>query len=150
MQRSIINKNPLIAIYYLILFFLYESLSSIYLFLPPLFALLLVLFAKALKDDDLFFSLYIGVYLIIFEADKGYFAFSSIVYFILIYKFILPKLTQNFNCISCIKISYVLLAYIGFYIFTLFLSKIFMISIPEFNYYIIYYIIIEFFLVSLL
>jgi len=150
MQRSIINKNPLIAIFYLILFFFYESLSSIYLFLPPLLALLFLLFTQAIKSNDLPFTLYIGLYLIIFEADKGYLAFSSIVYFILIYKFLLPKIEQSFSCSFCIKITYVLLAYFGFYIFTLFLSNIFMVSIPEFNYYIVYYIIIEFFLVSLL
>ncbi len=150
MQRSIINKNPLIAILYFLLFFLYESLTSIYLFLPPLLAFLFVLFTKAIKDDDLFFSIYIGVFLIIFEADKGYLSFSSIIYFLLIYKFILPKIVQNFSCSFCINIVYVVLSYLGFYIFTLFLEKIFIISIPELNYYIVYYMIIEFFLVSLL
>jgi len=150
MQRSIINKNPLGAIVYLLLFFFYESLSSIYLFLPPLLAVLLVLFLKAMKDNDFYFVLYIGLYLIIFEADKGYIAFSSIFYFIFVYKFIEPKLVQNFNCSFCIKISYVLLAYLGFYLFTLLLSKIFISVTPELDYYLIYYLVIEFFLVSLL
>ncbi len=150
MQRSILNKNPILAIFYLVLFLVYESLTSIYLFLPPLFALFFVLFIQAIKKENIFLIFYISLFLFIFETDKGYMAFSSIIYFILVYKFILPKVVQNFSCVFCIKISYVLIAYIGFYIFTLFLAKVFMIPTPTINYYMLYYIIIEFFLVSLL
>ena len=150
MQRSILNKNPLTNLIYLLLFVMYESLSSIYLFLPPLLAVLFILFTKAIKEKDTVPLFFIGFLLLIFEADKGYIAFSSIIYFTLVYKIIIPKLKKSFSCSSCLKISYVLLAYIGFYIFSLFLSTIFLIPIPEFNYYIIYYIVIEFFIVSLL
>ncbi len=150
MQRSILNKNPLVNLTYLLLFVVYESFSSIYLFLPPLFAVLFILFSKSVKEKDTFTLFFIGFLLLIFEADKGYIAFSSVIYFMLIYKIIIHKLVQNFKCVSCLKLFYVLLAYIGFYIFSLFLSTIFLVEIPQFNYYIIYYIIIEFFIVSIL
>ena len=126
MQRSITNQDPVRKILYIFLFILYESLSSIYLFLPPLFAVLFVLFISALKDDDTMSLLFVSLCLLIYEADKGYIIFSSIIYFTLIYRFILPSLVQNFNCLSCIKISYVILAYIGFYIFSLLLANIFL------------------------
>ena len=150
MQRSIINKKYIDKILYFVLFLIYESLSSMYLFLPPLFSVLFVLYAKALKKDDLFSLILIVLALLAYEADKGYEAFSSILYFTIVAKFIMPKITQSFGCISCIKISYVVLAYIGFYFVSLFLSNIFLTTPPEFTFYIFYYIVIEFFFVSLI
>jgi len=150
MQRSITNKKPVENILYVVLYAIYVSLSSIYLFLPPLFGVLFVLFAKALKDKDTISLLFISFCLVLFEADKSYMIFSSIIYFTFIHKFVMPKITQNFSCISCIKVSYILLAYIGFYLFSILLSNIFLIPMPSINYYIVFYIVIEFFLVSLL
>jgi len=150
MQRSITHKKPLVNFLYIALFVIYESLTSIYLFLPPLFGVLFVFFYKALKDEDTFFLVLVIFCLMVFEADKGYMLFSSVLFFAIIYKFILPKIIYSFNCSSCIKISFVFMAYIGYYLFLLLLSKIFLTTIPSLNYYIVYYIVIEFFLVSLL
>lgn len=150
MQRSITHKNPVETFVYIILFIIYESLSSVYLFLPPLLAVLFVLFAKALKREDSVGIFLIAFCLVVFEAEKGYMLFSSIIYFLLIYKFVMPKLNQNFSCASCIKISYILLAYIGYFFFTMLIANVFLLSVPSMNYYIIYYIVIEFFIVSIL
>ena len=150
MQRSILNKKPLEIFLYIILFIVYESLSSIYLFLPPLLAVLFILLAKALKSEDIQTIIIISFCLVVFEAEKGYILFSSIIYLLLIFKFVMPKLSQNFSCNACVSFSYILLSYIGFYIFSLLLSNIFLLPIPSINYYVIYYIVIEFFIVSIL
>ena len=150
MQRSISHQKPLVPFLYIALFAVYGSLSSVYLFLPPLLAVLYVLFSNALKRDDLLMLLLVSFCLLLFEANKGYMLFSTIVYFGIVHKFIMPKIIQSFSCNSCIKISYVLLAYLGFYIYLVLISSIFLLPVPEVNLYIIYYIIIEFFLVSLL
>ena len=150
MQRSISHQKPLVPFLYIVLFAIYGSLSSVYLFLPPLLAVLFVLFSQALKKDDLLMLVLVSFCLLLFEANKGYMLFSTIVYFGIVYKFIMPKIIQNFSCSSCIKISYVLLAYLGYYIYLVIISSVFLLPPPEINFYIIYYIIIEFFLVSLL
>ncbi len=150
MQRSITNKKFIEIFIYITLFVIYESLSSIYLFLPPLFALLFIIFMKMLDNNDLSGVFLVSFCLVVFEADKSYLLFSSIIYFLLLYKFLVPKLQQNIGCSSCLKLIYVVLAYIGFYIFSFLLAKIFLLPTPSINYYIIYYIIIEFFIVSLL
>jgi len=150
MQRSISHQKPLVPFIYIVLFAIYGSLSSIYLFLPPLLAVLFVLFSQALKRDDLLMLLLVSFCLLLFEANKGYMLFSTIVYFGIVYKFVMPKIIQSFSCNSCIKISYVLLAYVGYYIYLVIISSVFLLPVPEINFYIIYYIIIEFFLVSLL
>ncbi len=151
MQRSIPNKKSLNnSFIYIILFIVYESLSSIYLFLPPLFGVLFVLLINALNKNDTSSVVLISFCLVIFEADKGYILFSTVLYLLVIYKFILPKIIQNSSCYSCIKLSYILLAYVGFYLFDLLLANIFLMPVPHINYYIVYYIVIEFLIVSLL
>ena len=150
MQRSISHQKPLVPFLYIALFAIYGSLSSVYLFLPPLLAVLYVLFSSALKRDDLLMLVLVSFCLLLFESNKGYILFSTIIYFGIVHKFIMPKITQSFSCSSCIKISYVLLAYLGYYIYLVLVSTIFLLPVPEINFYIIYYIIIEFFLVSLL
>ncbi len=150
MQRSISNKNPLTVFTYILLFIVYESLSSIYLFLPPLLAVLFVLFINALKKEDTLEVFLILFCLIIYEAQMGYHLFSLIIYFSLIYKFVMPKIVQNSNCKSCINALYVLIAYLGYFIFCIFLSNVFLLPAPSINYYIIYYIAVEFFIVAIL
>ncbi len=151
MQRSITNKTNINKSFlYIIFFILYESLSSIYLFLPPLLGVLFVLLVKALDTDDTISVLLITFCLVIFEADKAYVLFSSVIFLLLSYKFILPRLIQNVNCFACMNFLYILIAYIGFYFFNLLIANIFFMPIPSFTYYILYYIVIEFFIVSLL
>jgi len=150
MQRSITNQKSLTPFVYVALFAIYIGLSSIYLFLPPLLAVLFILFSKALKRKDAIGIFLISLCLVIFESEKSYILFSTIIYFTLIYKFVMPKIVQSFSCNSCIKISSVLLAYVGFYLFMLLLSNIFLLPTPSINYYIVYYIVIEFFIVSIL
>ncbi|WP_321778308.1 hypothetical protein [Sulfurimonas sp.] len=150
MQRSIINQNPLAPFAYVILFIAYESLSSIYLFLPPLFAVLFVFFINAIKKEDSLEIFLVSFCLIVYESQMGFPLFSSIIYFGLIYKFVMPKLKKNFDCKSCIKVASVVLSYFGFYLFLVLLSNIFLLPMPSMNYYMLYYIIIEFFIVSIL
>lgn len=150
MQRSISNKNSLSPFIYVALFVIYESISSIYLFLPPLLGILFFLFINSLKNDDSL-SLFLIVFcLLVFESEKGYHLFSVVIYFALIYWYVLPRLEQNFSCEPCIKISIVLLAYIGFYFFGVVLSNVFLAEMPSINYYVAYYILVEFLIVSIL
>lgn len=150
MQRSLPNQKSLTPLVYITLFIIYESLSSIYLFLPPLFGVLLVLFVYALNKEETQSIVVLSLCLVIFEADRGYILFSSIIYFIIVYKLIMPKIIQNVNCNACVRISYVLLAYLGFFLFNLLLAKVFLLPEPSISYYVIYYILIEFLIVSLL
>ncbi|WP_324170491.1 hypothetical protein [Sulfurimonas sp.] len=150
MQRSIINQSPLAPFVYVLLFIAYESLSSIYLFLPPLFAILFVFFINAVKKEDGVEIFLISLCLLVYESQMGFPVFSSIIYFGMIYKFVMPKLKKNFDCRSCIKVASVILSYFGFYLFLVLVSNIFLIPMPSINYYMLYYIVIEFFIVSIL
>jgi hypothetical protein len=150
MQRSITHQKPIIPFIYIVFFILYSSLSSIYPFLPPMLGVLFVLFSQALEKNDLISVSLVSLCLIVLEANYGFMLFSTVFYFYIIYKFVIPKIKQNFNCPFCIRISYVVLAYLGYYLFLMLIAKVFLLPEPYINYYIIYYIVIEFFLVSLL
>ena len=150
MQRSISDQKPIVPFIYIVLYVIYSSLASIYPFLPPMLSVLFVLFSRALKRKDTIAILLLSFCLLIFEANYGYLAFSSILYFYIQYKFIMPKIIQNFSCNFCIKISYVLFTYLGYFAFLTLLANIFLLEAPEINYYIIYYIVIKFFIVSLI
>ncbi len=150
MQRSITHKNTVELFAYIVIFVLYSSLSSIYLSLPPMLAVLFVLFTRSFKRNDYASILILSFCLVIFEANHGYMLFSSIIYFYIVYKLIIPKVNQIFSSTWCIKLSSVLMAYIGYFLFLYLMSSIFLLAPPEFNYYIIYYIVIEFFFVSIL
>jgi hypothetical protein len=150
MQRSISHKNSLEPFIYVLLFVVYGSLSSIYLFLPPLFGVLFILFMQAVKRENTIFLLLVSFCLILYESQMNFPLFSSIIYFTVVYKFIVPKLNKNISCSSCVKFSYLLLVYLGYYFFLALLSNIFLFPMPSINYYIIYYIVIEFFIVSVL
>ena len=147
MQRNITNQKYLNIFIYLILFLVYESLSSIYLFLPPLLAVMFVIFINSIKNDDTITLLATSMALIFFEAQKDYILFSSIVYFTFIYRFVVLKLDKYIQCQNCIKFMLVLLAYLGYYLFSLILSQIFLLNQPELDFYVIYYIIVEFFII---
>jgi len=150
MQRSLTYQRTLRPLLYVGLFIIYSSLATIYPVLPPLFGLLFLLFIRAVEQEQFFLLLLISFCLLIFEANNSYLFFSSIFYIYTVYKFILPRIEQSFNCYSCIKLSYILLAYIGYFLFLTLISKIFLLPAVNLNYYIIYYIVIEFFLVSLI
>ncbi len=150
MQRSISHQKPIVPFFYIILFVLYDSLGTVYPFLPPLLAVLYVLFSRAMDKNEPMSLFLIVLCLVIFEANYGYIFLSSVIYFYILYKFIMPKIVQSFSCTVCVRIVTVLLVYFGFFLFLTLLSKIFLLPQPSMNYYIIYYIVIEFLLVSLL
>lgn len=128
----------------------YISLSSIYLFMPPLLAVLFVIISKALKKEDGVVVVLALACLLLYEAEKEFLLFSTIIYFVLTYKLIIPKLNKFSSCKACVVFLTVLISYLGYFLFIYFISNLFMLPLPSFTFYIFYYIVIEFFIVSLL
>ncbi len=150
MQRSIINKNYLTSFVYVILFMIYSALSGVYQFLPHFLAVIFVFFTIALKKNDSLSLALISICLLIFEAENGYVLFSTIIYFLIIYRYIMPNIVKVISCASCTRGLMVLFIYIGFFVFHYILSNIFMLPLPGLNYYVVYYMIIDFFIVSII
>ena len=150
MQRSITYPFYIKAITLFLLYLVYESLSTIYLILPPLFGVLFFYFIRSLNKQDTSLLLLVVLLSLVYEADKGYLFLSSLVYFSFVYKFILPKLEQVIECKRCLHLIYMVLAYIGFWLFSLLLQQIFWLELATLDWYVIWYIFFEFLLVGLL
>lgn len=147
MQRSLTNKKILTSLALVIAFGLYQSLSSVYLLLPPLFGVLFVYFINALEKEDLGSLMLIIVFLLIFEAEKDFLLFSSLVYFTFLYRFVIPKLQIMISCHVCLKMIFIILAYPGFVTFSYILNQVLWVETPTFDWHIFYYMFVELFLV---
>lgn len=150
MQRSIAYKSFVKYALWSVVFAFYAAGSSIYLFLPPMVAVLFLFFRRSLqsKDSTLFFFVLADIFVL--EAQKGFLAFSLLTYFMIMHRFIVPKIEQSINERHLRDFLYVFFAYIGYTLFSLFLSQIFLIEGISFDFYIVYYIAIEFVIVSAL
>jgi hypothetical protein len=147
MQRSLTYQKILRGIGIFIAFSLYQSLSSIYLLLPPLLGVLFFYFIAALKKEDIAALVLVIFLLFVFEAEKDFLLFSSLVYFTFVYRFVIPRLYIMISCELCLKVILLLLAYLGFLLFSYILNQVLWVEPPSFDWHIFYYIIIEFFLV---
>ncbi len=150
MQRSLTNQSALRYALWSLLYALYVSLGSIYLFLPPLLAVLFFFFHEALRRKNSVMLLFIVVDIFVLEAQKGFLAFTLLVYFMILERFFVPKIEQSINSKHLRSFFYVILTYGGYILFSELLSQIFLIPGVSVDLYIIYYIVIEFLVVSVL
>lgn len=150
MQRSLTRQSALELIVLGAVYLVYVSLSSIYLLLPPLFGVLFYMFMRAIERDNNLQLIVIVFMLLVYESDKGYLLFSSLIYFIVIYRFIVPLLQQYIQCVNCLKFLYIVFSYIGFYFYTYLLAQVFWLDSPSLDWHVVYYIVIEFIIVSIL
>ncbi|MEA1919903.1 MAG: hypothetical protein U9N52_08700 [Campylobacterota bacterium] len=150
MQRSLTHQIHINPIIILPLFLFYESLSSIYLLMPPLLGLIFYLFMQTRETENIKALFVIAIMLIIYEAEKGYLFLSTLFYFTLLYQFVVPYLKQNIVCKACLRVIFISLVYLGYYLFLLLFSQIFLFEMPSIDLYVFYYIVIEFLIVSLI
>lgn len=144
MQRSfpyqdIVNRFLLIAA-----FIVYISLSSMYLFLPPLLALLFFAFYQALHRHDLIALISAIVMLLIFEAEKGFWFGSTLLFFGLQVRYLIPKIEQVVRCRLCKAAIFVGIAYPAYWLFIWIVDKVMLLNPPSIDWHMGLYMIIEF------
>lgn len=143
MQRIVINKETISKIFVLLFFLVYEAISTIYLFLPPLLGVMFILYINSYKNKNLFLQLAIFAYLIIFEGDRGFLFLSSILFFVLSVEFVVKPLENIISCNRCLNFLFVFYVYLGYWLFITIILSLFEMSVPSFSYMIIYYALIE-------
>jgi hypothetical protein len=150
MQRNSSYKNFIDSVLWSIAFVLYESLSSIYLILPPLIGILFILFHNSLEKKDSISIFFIVISILVLEAQKGFLVFSLLIFFLILHKFIVPKINQSLNSEKLNKFLYIAFAYLGYVVFYTLLSQIFIFQGISIDFYIIYYIAFEYLIASIL
>lgn len=149
MQRSITYQNALSTLLWVGVFSIYSALTSIYLFLPPLFAVIGYLLYRSLIRYDLFSLIVYSVMLLIIEAEKGYWFGSSVLFFLLIGHYLLPRLEQNMRCDLCIKGIFILSSYLLFWIFMTIINTVLLLQAPGLDWHVLFYMGIEFALIAM-
>jgi hypothetical protein len=150
MQRSITYQEIIKLFFIFFIFIIYESLTSIYFYLPPLFGIVFLLFIELLERDNKLLIIPLVGYLLVYEADKGYLFFSAILFFILSYQLIVVKIKKVIGCEKCLIPLFVLYAYIGFQLFSILISVLVDRTPPELSFVLVYYGLIEIFLMMVL
>ena len=150
MQRNRADQNALAWFLPALLFIVYEALAMRYLFLPPLFGVLFFLYIRALDAQNAPGVVFVLMMLVVAEAAKGYLLLSTAVFYTLSYFFLLPKLRSAVSCRLCLNALIVAYAYIGYWAFAFLFAHMFALPAPHFDFRVLFYILIEFFLVGLL
>lgn len=148
MQRNITYKNFVRYALWSGAYAFYIALGSIYLFLPPLLSLLFLFFKRATEKHDTALLFFVLLDIVVLEAQKGFLAFSVVMYFMIMKRFIVPKIDQSINEKRLKIFLYVLTIYFGYIFFSMFLAQIFLIDSISIDFYIVYYIAVEFLIVS--
>lgn len=141
MQRIGTDTRSLESVVWFVGLVVYESLSTLHAYLPPLFGLVLAyLYAK--QDEKSF--MFVFAYLLFYEADHSHIIFSTWLFAWLFLKFIMPLAEENIVCKRCLHVLGIVVAYFGFYLFTLVFNFLLGIQDESFEYLLlIYYIVVE-------
>ena len=141
MQRIGTDYRPVETIAWFLLLIVYESLSTLYAYLPPLFGLVLAyLYVK--NDEKTYF--FVFAYLLFFEANHSHIIFSTWIFAWIFIKFIMPLAEENIVCKRCLHVLAIFVAYIGFYLFSLIFNFLLGIEGDNFEYLIfLYYVVVE-------
>jgi hypothetical protein len=114
LQRNITDKNYIKLIFIGAIFVAYVSVSVLNPYMPPLLGVLIATAYFVQKKEFMWFAL---VYLLIFEADRGYYLFSSWFFLFFCIYYLIPFVSNFLDCKRCIAAFSALAAYPLYYIF---------------------------------
>ena len=145
MQRNSLYKTDLKYLLIFLLLIVYESMTSIYLYLSPLYGVAFVYVAKYMQDKRYIFRVFLAfLYIFVFEIDKDFIPLSFLLFFSIYYLFVMHKIERFFSNKNYIVFFHILNAYIGYYFINLILSYLFGCDLPSIDYKYILYIVIDF------
>lgn len=143
MRRDSTYQNFVKASLFQIFLLIYNILSSIYLFLPPLFGVLFLYFVLLLRKER-YYSLYSFVAVMcIFEISKGFYPGILFVTYSLVYIFLFPNIVKIFDNFNAFDIFYTPIIYILYFILNFFILLFYNYNVDIWSPMIIYYIFVE-------
>jgi len=151
MRRSSTDHNYLRLILISIFLVLYQILSSLYTFMPLFIGLFFCYIIINFKNENSKLYVYLSfAYLSVYDLDKGFYLFSSIVFLLLFYSLFVERIRNFFTCSNCILAIYVTSAYLGHFVLNVFISYILNQDRPMFSQEYFYYIIFDIILATIL
>jgi hypothetical protein len=119
---------------------IYESLGTIYYFLPPLFGFFTAVLVANKRTRYLPLIL---VYLLFYEADHRYLMFGSWIFLFLFFRFIVPLMEDYIISRGVVLFLTVLISYVGLYCFVSLIYFAFGVEALSFSWLFVYYVFIE-------
>lgn len=150
MQRSFSYQDALSRLLLVGAYVVYISLSSLYLLFPPLLALLFFAYYRALAKHDLAALILVAVMLLVFEAEKGFWFGSTILFFTVLIHYFVPKIEQVLQCRICMAAIFTAFAYPGYWLFMWIGNQVLMLSLPAIDWHMGLYIVVEFLILAAL
>ena len=126
MQRIGTDHRPVETAFWFVLLIVYESLSTIYALLPPLFGLVMA-YLYTRQDERTYFLVF--AYLLFYEANHSHVIFSTWLFAWLFLKFIMPLVEENIVCKRCLHVLAIVISYLGYYLLTELFN--FLLGIPD-------------------
>lgn len=121
MRRNSTYKKSVISFWWIVFLVIYQIMTSLYMYLTPLigffFCYLIFIYEEEEKthDEDIWLKYLVFAYLVFADLNKGYYLFSSIIFFY-IFKYVFAEwLRISFKCKNCIIVAFVIFAYIGIF-----------------------------------
>ena len=117
------NNNSKIlenAIFIFLLLF-YNAISSMFLYLPPLFGVLFLYFHKIVESEHYYSLFFFTLALFICEANEGYYPGILFIVYTIIYIFLSNKVRKTFKHFDALEFCYVPIIYLLYILFNDFL-----------------------------
>ncbi|HIP02441.1 MAG TPA: hypothetical protein EYG75_02895 [Campylobacterales bacterium] len=132
MRRDSINYSVVNPTYILFgIAMVYGVLSPIFFYLTPLIGLSFYYLSEHFEEEERQLeNLLIFIYIAFIEINRGLFLFSFLLFFLIFYKIVLKTIKESIVCKWCLPMIYITMGYLGYYLFTLFLSNIFNFEAP--------------------
>lgn len=121
MRRNSTNKNYISTSLFLLFLLFYNFLSSMYLFLPPLFGVLFLYFAYLFRTSKYYTLLFFTIVTFVFEINKGFYPGVLFIIYSLVYVFLFPKITKIFDNFNIFEIFYPPIIYILYFLINFFI-----------------------------
>lgn len=120
-------------------------MSSLYPFIPSfvgvVFCYLILNFNRHEENAMPLFLAFL--YLCVYDLSKGFYLFSYVILFVIVYKFAIYKIQNVITCDNCILAAYVSIAYLGHFLLNAFFAYLDNETFPYFSNYYFYYIAID-------
>ena len=141
MRRSSTDNSYLrLTLFSLFLVFV-QILGSLYTFLPLFVGVFFTYIVINLDNEKNIFYVYLSfIYLSIYDLDKGFYLFSSLLFILLFYYMFVEKIRNSFSCTNCILVIYVVMAYLGHALFNSLIAYILHQDLPVLSEGYFYYI----------
>lgn len=124
-RRHRLNKQTFATFMLFVGLYLYESVASMYFFLPPLIGVLFVLFVRFDEEDNFYAFLAIVAGILCLETENNLPMGILLGLYLFLALLVIPKLEIMINTPKVISVASVLIVYLGFYLLMLFFQSTF-------------------------